>query len=243
MPNRRIYQRFTHRDANFRICSDRVQVVQAEIRRQRGILEQYIVRHPEFATALKPLEPREDAPPVARRMASAAVAVGVGPMAAVAGTMAQLAVEAAWEAGATESIVENGGDIFLFSPSSVVIGLYAGDSPLIDRLALSLTPEKMPMALCSSSGRMGHSFSFGACDLATVASRDASLADAAATRAANLVKTQEDLDQVLERVGGIEGIDGVLLVKGDRIGLIGHLGELVPNRDVQLRVKVTRDEQ
>jgi ApbE superfamily uncharacterized protein (UPF0280 family) len=88
---------------------------------------------------------------------------------------------------------------------------------------------------------MGHSFSFGKCDLATVAARDASLADAAATQAANLVKTADDLDGVLNQVGAIDGIDGVLLVKDDRIGLIGCLGQLVPNRDVGLRIKVTRD--
>ncbi len=241
MPRQRVYHRFAHEGANFRICCDRVQVVENEVRRQRKILQQYIACHPEFGVALEPLDARADAPLVAHRMASAAAIVGVGPMAAVAGTMAQLAVEAAMQAGASEAIVENGGDIYLASSDSVVIGLYTGDSPLIDRLALSLAPQQMPLALCSSSSRMGHSFSFGACDLATVASRDASLADAAATLAANLVKTADDLDRVLERIGGIQGIDGVLLVKDDKVGLIGHLGELVPNRDVQLRVKVTRD--
>jgi ApbE superfamily uncharacterized protein (UPF0280 family) len=237
----RVYQRFAFRGANFRICSDRVHVVQAEIRRQRRALQQYIDRHAVFGESLEPVPAGEDAPLVAQRMAAAAAAVGVGPMAAVAGTMAQLAGEAAIEDGADEVIVENGGDIYLASPRSVVVGLYAGDSPLIDRLALAIGPQQMPMALCSSSSRMGHSLSFGACDLATVASHNASLADAAATQAANLVKTADDLDDTLEEIGAIEGIDGVLLVHGDHIGLIGRLGELVPNRDVQLRVKVTRD--
>lgn len=243
MTSQRVYECFAHEGANFRICCDCVHIVQNEIRRQRRILQQYIAHHPEFGVALEPLDVPIDAPSVARRMASASAAVGVGPMAAVAGTMAQLAAEAAMQGGASEAIVENGGDIYLSSPNSVVVGLYAGDSPLIDRLALSIDPEQMPLALCSSSSRMGHSLSFGACDLATVASQDASLADAAATQAANLVKTVDDLDRVLERIGGVEGIDGVLLVKGDRIGLIGRLGELVPNGDAQLRVKVTRDPQ
>jgi ApbE superfamily uncharacterized protein (UPF0280 family) len=237
----RVYERFAHQDANFRICCDRIHIVQDEIRRQRSRLQHYIDRHAEFGSSLEPTEAHADAPQVAKRMAAAAAAVGVGPMAAVAGTMAQLAAEAALRDGADEAIVENGGDIYLASPRSVVVGLYAGDSPLIDRLALEVGPEQMPLALCSSSSRMGHSFSLGACDLATVASRSASLADAAATQAANLVKTADDLDDVLEKIGGIEGIDGVLLVKDHRIGLIGRLGELVPNRDVQLRIKVTRD--
>lgn len=241
MPAHRIYHRYSHRGANFRICCDRVEPVQQEIRRQRSILQQYLARHLAFGESFEPVEARGDAPEVARRMADAAFAVGVGPMAAVAGTMAQMAVEAALAAGASEAIVENGGDIFLAGSEPVVVGLYAGDSPLIDRLALSVSREQQPTALCSSSSRMGHSVSLGDCDLATVASRNASLADAAATQAANLVKTADDLDRVLERIGGIHGIDGVLLVKDDRIGLIGHLGELAPNRDVHLQLKVTRD--
>jgi ApbE superfamily uncharacterized protein (UPF0280 family) len=237
----RVYQRFAHQGANFRICCDRIQIVLDEIVRQRSILQQYLDHHWQFGAALEPVDALGDAPPVARRMAAAAKAVGVGPMAAVAGTMAQLAAEAALAAGAREAIVENGGDIYLSSPEAVVVGLYAGDSPWIDRLALAIAPDRMPSALCSSSSQMGHSLSLGACDLATVAARDASLADAAATQAANLVKTADDLDPALARIAGIHGIDGVLLVKGDRVGLAGRPGELVPNHDVQLRVKVTRD--
>ena len=243
MTARRVYERFAYQGANFRICCDQIPVVEDEIRRQRQVLERYIQRHALFGASLEPVAVLENAPPVACRMAAAAAAVGTGPMASVAGTMAQLAAEAAIRHGAREAIVENGGDIFLASPRPVVVGLYAGDSRLIDQLALAIEPQEMPLALCSSSSRMGHSLSLGACDLATVASRDAGLADAAATQAANLVKTIDDLDHVLQRIGQIDGIDGVLLVKGDRIGLVGRLGDLVPNRDVQLRVKVTRDPQ
>ena len=174
-------------------------------------------------------------------MARAATAVGVGPMAAVAGTMAQMAAEAAIRDGADEAIVENGGDTYLVCDSPVTVGLYAGNTPLVDRLAFAIQPDQSPLAVCSSSGRMGHSTSLGDCDLATVTARDASLADAAATQAANLVKTADDIDSALERIAGIDGVDGVLLVKGDRIGLIGNLPSLVRNRDADLGLKVTRD--
>ena len=237
----RTFRRFTFKDANFRICCDRIGPATDEIVRQRGLLEQYLRRHPHFAGSLGPVDATADAPEVARRMAAAARAVGVGPMATVAGTMAQLAAEAALRDGAVEAIVENGGDAYIYCNRPVAVGLFAGETPLRDRLALRIEPGQTPLAVCSSSGRMGHSLSLGYCDLATVTARDAGLADAAATHAANLVKTAANIDAALERIAAIDGVDGVLLVKGDRIGLVGRLPDLVANRDADLPLKVTRD--
>jgi len=232
------YRRFTHKGANFRILCERFDAVTAEIVRLRSVLEEYIARHGEFASSLEPVELLDDAPEIARRMAAAARAVGVGPMAAVAGTIAQMSAEAA---GPAEAIVENGGDVFLAARRPVTVGLYAGDGPLSDSLAMSIPPESMPLAVCSSSGVMGHSLSLGKCDLACVVSRNASLADAAATHAANLVKTSDDIEPALEQISGIAGINGVLLVQGDRIGMAGDLPPIVRNRDAELGQKVTRD--
>ena len=237
----RAYERFAHKGANVRIACDRIDVVTRQIVCQRAILERYIQRHAEFARSLTPVTLLDEAPEVAVRMARAAAAVGVGPMAAVAGTMAQLAVEAALDDGADEALVENGGDMFLACRRPVVIGLYPGPGPLEDSLAMAIAPEATPLAICSSSGTMGHSMSLGCCDLATVVATDASLADAAATRAANLVRTPDDIDRTLEAIAAIDGIDGVLLVKGDRVGMIGKLPPLVRNRDTELTLKVTRD--
>ncbi|UCD53301.1 MAG: UPF0280 family protein [Phycisphaerales bacterium] len=194
--------------------------------RQRRVLEDYIARHGEFQTSLVPLELHAGAPLVAQRMARAARRVGVGPMAAVAGAMAQCAAEAALRAGVQEVIVENGGDIYLKATGPVTIGLDAGTAKLADRLAFALSAEETPISICSSSGKMGHSMSLGRCDLATVVARDAALADAAATMAANLVTTVSDVDHAVERIADIEGIDGVLIVKDDRIGLAGQLPSL-----------------
>lgn len=241
MRPKRTYERFAHKGANFRIACDRLDVVTRQIVRQRSILERYIARHGEFGRSLAPVATLTDAPEVACRMARAAAATGVGPMAAVAGTMAQLAVEAALDDGADEAIVENGGDMFLVCRQEAIVGLYPGPGPLAEALALAVEGSATPMAVCSSSGTMGHSVSFGRCDLATVVSRDAALADAAATLAANMVKTPDDLDSTLERILAIEGVDGLLLVKGDRIALAGDLPPLVRNRDAELTVKVTRD--
>ncbi|MDH4202460.1 MAG: UPF0280 family protein [Phycisphaerae bacterium] len=163
-------------------------------------------------------------------MACATDRVGVGPMAAVAGTMAQLAAIAGIKAGADEAIVENGGDIYLQAKEPVVIELFAGSDTLPRRLGFSLMPENTPTAICSSSGKMGHSTSLGQCDLATVVSKDAALADAAATQAANLVRIHEDVESTLNRIAAIEGIDGVLIVKEAHIGMAGKLPPLVKIR-------------
>lgn len=227
MSRQRIFRSFTHCQAAFRICCEPFEAVTAEIVRQRQILEQYIERHPAFLDALEPLAVKKDAPPVARRMARAARRVGVGPMAAVAGAMAQLAGEAGLRAGAREAIVENGGDVYLQIAEPLIVKLFSGETALADRLAFSLQPDDGPMSICSSSGRMGHSLSLGSCNLATVVARDASLADAGATQAANLVKTTEDIDAALNRIAAIKGIDGVLIIQNDRVGLAGHLPPLI----------------
>jgi len=227
MSQKRTYRTFTYREAVFRICCDKYEAVIAEIVRQRRILEEYIALHPEFRDSLEPLDLLAGAPDVARSMALAAKLVGVGPMAAVAGAMAQYAGRAALDAGAREVIVDNGGDIYVCAVEPVIIGLKTGTADLADRLAFSLEADDTPVSICSSSGKMGHSMSLGQCDLATVVAKDSALADAAATRAANLVTTVDDIDPALENIAGIEGIDGVMIIKGDRIGLAGKLPPLV----------------
>jgi ApbE superfamily uncharacterized protein (UPF0280 family) len=227
MNRKRVYRTFIHKEAVFRICCESFEAVTQEIIRQRAILEGYIRRDPRFQHSLQPLAVKADAPEVARRMARAAKIVGVGPMAAVAGAMAQLAVEAGLEAGAAEAIVDNGGDIYLKTAEPVIIGLYPGGSEPIGRLAFSLQASDTPLSICSSSGKMGHSLSLGRCDLATVVARDAALADAAATQAANLVRTIDDVEPALNRMAAVEGVSGVMIVKDGHVGLAGKLPPLV----------------
>ncbi|MCK5564588.1 MAG: UPF0280 family protein [Planctomycetes bacterium] len=227
MDHKRVYKTFVHKETVFRICCDKFEAVTSEIKRQRKILEEYIAGHPKFQTSLKPVELKPDAPEAAERMVAAAKLAGTGPMAAVAGVMAQLAAQAAIKNGCTEVIVENGGDIYLQTTQPVVIGLYPGESEVAGRLAFSLQGEDTPISICSSSGKMGHSMSLGMCDLATVVAKDAALADATATQAANLVKTIDDVEPTLNQIAGIEGVDGVIIVKDGQVGLAGKLPPLV----------------
>jgi ApbE superfamily uncharacterized protein (UPF0280 family) len=237
----REYKSFAFKGASFRIACPLFDLLTREIRRQRNLLEDYLRRQPEFRTALAPIDLLPGAPEVAARMQAASRITGVGPMAAVAGAMAQLAAEAALAAGTAEAIIENGGDIYLASAEPVVIALYAGPGALAGRLALEVRPSEMPLAVCSSSGRLGHSFSFGDCDLATVIARDAALADAAATLAGNLVRRESDIPAALQRVSGLPGVSGLLLVKGEKVGIAGRIPRLVRHLEARYDLKITRD--
>lgn len=227
MKGRRIFSTFTLREAHFRIASDRYEAAVTEIRRHRAVLDDYIAAHPAFLESLEPLPAAEDAPEIVRRMTEAAAAAGVGPMAAVAGAFAQLAGEAAAAAGSADIIIDNGGDLYLHLDHDAVVGIYSGGAFGPDTLAFLVTPEDTPLGICSSSSKLGHSLSLGNCDLATVISDNASLADAAATRLANLVKTPGDLQDALESISSIPGIRGALAVIGDRVGTAGRLPRLI----------------
>lgn len=237
----RVYRTFSWKETNLRVASDAYDVIVQTIMQERRSLERYIARHPEFQTAFVPVILQENPPEAARRMAAASVLTGLGPMAAVAGCLAQLGAEAAMAAGCQEAIVENGGDMYVYAHSEVIIGLYAGASSLGNQLAFRLDPANLPLSLCSSSSKMGHSLSFGRCDLATVVAKDAALADSAVTLVCNRINKESDLVPVLDEVGKIAGIEGIFAVKNGKIGMWGNLPELVRNQDADTRAKITRD--
>lgn len=237
----RVFRSFSWKDSNLRISCVEFALVTQAIVDERRQLERYIARHPAFRSSMQPLSLLDNAPESAKRMALAAKLTGTGPMAAVAGTLAQLGAEAALTAGCSEAIVENGGDMYLFSEQSVTIALHSGDATIADRLAFRLSPQDMPLAICSSSSTMGHSFSYGQCDLATVLAKSAALADAAVTMICNQIHHKNDLMPVLNDAGTIPGIQGILAIKDGKIGIWGRLPEMVRNEDRRTPEKITRD--
>ena len=190
--------------------------------KQRALLEGYIARHPGFVTTLVPFPVDADAPLIVREMADASLKVGVGPMAAVAGAIAE-AVGRELLNFSSEVIVENGGDIFLHHKKPRHIGIYAGNSPLSGKLALEIEPEDTPLGVCTSSGTVGHSLSFGKADAAIVLSPSTALADAAATAVGNLVKTAEDMPRAIEFVCEVEGLTGIAIIVGDKMAVWGKI--------------------
>ena len=236
----REFTQFSWKHAHYRICSTRTGLIIEEIKHQRALLEAHILKCPSFRTAFGPIQPISRPPRIALKMHRASEKMEVGPMAAVAGAIAQYGAQAALSAGADEAIVENGGDIFLSSKTDVIVSLFSGATPLSHILALRIGPEMMPMAICSSSAAMGHSFSFGNADLVTVMSKDAALADAAATRLCNLVRNKSDIQPVLEQGHSVEGVDGILIAIDQKVGLIGEIPELIRQNDPGADIKISR---
>ena len=192
------------------------------VSKHRALLEGYIARHPGFATALEPFPVGDDAPYIVSQMAEAAGEVGTGPMAAVAGALAEC-VGRELLRFSPEVIVENGGDIFLKNVSRRLVGIYTGKPPYSGKIALRIEPEETPAGVCTSSGTVGHSLSFGRADAAIVISPSTALADAAATAIGNLVSEEGDIYQGIEFAKGIEGLRGVAIIKDDRMALWGQI--------------------
>ncbi len=190
----------------------------------RADIERYIDQYPRFLDALVPLAMDDRAPEVVRKMLAAGLQAGVGPMAAVAGIVAQEIGQGLQARGISEVIVENGGDLFVAREQACTVAVYAGESPLSGKLAIGLQPEQMPCGVCCSSGTIGHSLSLGSADAVVVVARSTALADAAATRLANEVgREQQSINRALELAGSIHGLAGVLIISGERLGAWGDI--------------------
>jgi len=188
----------------------------------REALERYIERHPSFQTSLEPIPASKDAPLIVRSMSESTQRVGVGPMASVAGAIAEF-VGTELLPFSPEVIVENGGDIYLKSLKKRTVGIYAGKSPLTGQIGLEIEGEDTPLGICTSSGTVGHSLSYGTADAVVVLSQSTTLADAAATATGNLIKQVEDIQRGIEFARGIEGLKGLLIIKDDKMGIWGDV--------------------
>lgn len=196
------------------------------IRRCRSEIEAAIGRRSEFLKSLEPMEEHEADSPAVTSMVRAGRKAGTGPMAAVAGTVAEYVGRGLLQ-WSREVIIENGGDLFIKVDEPVLVGLFAGSSPFNGRLALRVEPSPIPLGIGTSSGTFGHSLSMGKADAATVISRDVPLADAVATAAGNRISGAGDLKRAVEWALSVAGIEGALAILRDKIAVAGHL-ELVP---------------
>lgn len=207
-------------------------VIEDEVKRVRIQLREYIHRYPEFAKTLKPwCHPPQEKPPVPfiQTMMDASSLAGVGPMAAVAGAIAGAVGERFYQPNQT-LIIENGGDIFLASPTTRRVGIFAGRSSLSSRMALKISPDLGPLGICTSAGRVGPSLSLGKADAVVVLSPNTALADAAATAIANQINCSDDLPVALEWSRSIPGLSGVLAIQDNSMAAWGTI-EIVPGND------------
>ena len=191
--------------------------VEKRIRLYRQDIENYIIKDKIFLTALKPMEVELKARPIVKEMSQVAKLANVGPMAAVAGTIAEFLGRDLLRKGYKDVIIENGGDIFLKTRKTCKVGIYGGRSKLWKGLRLKIKPEDTPLGICTSSGRVGHSLSFGLADAVVILSKHASLADAVATATANRVRSKRDLSKALDFAKSIKGILGAVIIIKDSL--------------------------
>jgi ApbE superfamily uncharacterized protein (UPF0280 family) len=190
--------------------------------KHRNSLESYIKDHPKFRTSFLPLPEDNLAPPIVRDMLSKSKICGVGPMASVAGAVAEFVGYDLLNL--TENlIIENGGDIFIQSKNELKVSIYAGESALSYNVNFIVKPEETPLGICTSSATVGPSLSFGKADAVCVISKSATLADAAASAIGNKVKSKKDIKTALDYGIKIPGVRGIIIIYGNDMGSIGEV--------------------
>lgn len=204
-----------------------VSAVIGGIAKARAEIVAYARDRPEFLLSLEPLAAEENAPETIRRMCIAAEEAGVGPMASVAGAIAEAGVEAARSAGATHCIVDNGGDIALLLDHPAVVGIIDQlESDLLPAVEIPPTDGRI-LGLCTSSGIFGHSISFGRAEAATVMAETAPLADALATALGNGCKDGSHVRKALESISGIDGVLWAMAIVDGQVGTMGEMPRLL----------------
>jgi uncharacterized protein len=212
------------RETDLYIAADRdlSEVALESVIKHRNYLESYISHNPSFSKTFLPVPRDRLAPGIVRDMIEAGIAAQVGPMAAVAGAMAQF-VGTDLLCHCENVIVENGGDIFLRTSTERRVSIFAGESPLSQKLVLRITPANEPLGICTSSATVGPSVSFGRADAVCVLSHSASLADAAASLIGNHLKTPGDIKKAMSLGSAIPGIKGIVVIMGDTMGAWGQI--------------------
>ncbi len=190
---------------------------------QRSLLLRYLAADPAFAATHQPYLPGPSAPPTAQHMAAVAAVAGVGPMAAVAGMFAALAGEVLAKYS-RDVIIENGGDIYLDGEEDRIVAVYAGrSSPFSGRLGVRIKQALLPCGICTSSGTLGSSFSYGVADAAMVVAADPALADAVATASGNLVHCAADVGAACQYAMAVPGVCAALILCGEAMSAAGEL--------------------
>ena len=209
-------------DLLIRAERDLSQETRESVLKYRHQLETYIAMNPGFQQSLVPLADDPYAPEIVKEMIQTSQRAGVGPMATVAGVIADTVSKDLLKLS-KEVIVENGGDIHLASSRERTIGIYAGDSPLSLKIGIVISPEDTPLGICTSSGTVGPSLSFGKANAVCILSKSSAFADAVATAVGNVVKEKKDISLGLGRAREIDGVLGTLIIIEEKMGVWGKM--------------------
>ncbi|MEN6615757.1 MAG: UPF0280 family protein, partial [Syntrophorhabdus sp.] len=188
----------------------------------RNQLEEYIRLRPRFKDSLTPLPADKLAPAIVREMIDATAKIGVGPMAAVAGAISEF-TGSDISAMTGDFIIENGGDIYLRTSTERIIQIHAGHSPFSEHIGIRIPPSGESRGICTSSGTVGHSLSFGKADAVCVMGRSALFADGLATYLGNIVKKKDDIARAIEEGQKFSDVTAILIILADQLGAWGEI--------------------
>ena len=175
-----------------------------------------------YPGALRP--PQDDAPEIVRQMIETSAVFGIGPMAAVAGAIAKFAVQAMMDEGATYAVVDNGGDICILNDQPILVGIYAGSSPIRD-LAFQLSgPARAAGHLHQLRHRRTvHQLWLGGCSHGDCAGcRPGGRCGHGSGKCRTAEGPLQECFQAIDR----PGIDGALVIRGEEMALWKELPPL-----------------
>jgi len=188
----------------------------------RHQLEEYIRIKPAFRDSLSPLSGDPMAPRIVGQMLEASSALGVGPMATVAGAVAEfVGSDIAFLSDAF--IIENGGDISMKTDVERIIQVYAKKSPFSEKLGIRLKARSSTYGICTSSATVGPSLSLGNADAVCIVADSALFADGLATCLGNGVKKKDDIAAAIEKGQKFPGVIGILIILGEHLGVWGDI--------------------
>lgn len=203
--------------------SDMRKLAQSEVQNLRILLNQYISKNHNFQKSLVPIAIEDSSPAIVQEMVHASRISNVGPMATVAGTFAQhIGQLLKKEFKLNEIAVENGGDIYLSVQDEIVMSVFAGQSPLSEKVGICIPANFGELGICTSAGTVGPSLSFGKADAVVIACRSTALADAYATGIANKIQTPDDIEPVLEKLENEKEILSAVIICQDKMGIRGE---------------------
>ncbi len=213
-----------HKETDLYCCTDQdlSVFINERVLSYRYQLEEYIRINSLFQESLVPIMDDPIAPPIAREMIRASATIGVGPMACVAGAISEY-VGRDIDGLTRDFIIENGGDIYLRTSVERIIQIHAGTSAFSEHIGIRLPPSAEPRGICTSSGTVGHSLSFGKADAVCILGRSALYADGLATYLGNIVKKKDDIAGAIEKGQKFPGIKAILIILGDQLGAWGDL--------------------
>jgi ApbE superfamily uncharacterized protein (UPF0280 family) len=243
---------FTEKESDITIISESKEAIlraKQSFYSHREKLEEYIKTNNKFLKSFSPVQVKSDYR-IVNLMAENAFICNVGPMATVAGALADLMLEAMKEKeingfiSAKNALVENGGEIAIDSEQSMKLALYAGNNELNLNLGFLIKKENCPIGVATSSATVGHAISLGQADAVTIFANNATLADGAATAIANIVKgddIEKSIKKGLDATEDIEGVFGAFISRENQVGQVGKIPEIIKiegNKERILKQKV-----